>query len=102
MAITIKIRHTEGIVGRVAIADLQKVVIPSEFLVRLEPREELGFGNIKGASGQETASNEVHSIVVLEVESGPPKPEEIGVEKPFATRENMPHEQSLDGCRAGV
>lgn len=45
----------------------------------------------------ETACNEVHGIVVLEVESGPPNPKDISVEKPFATREYVSHEQSLDG-----
>lgn len=80
-----------------SISNLDIIIVPAEGLVGLEPGEEALLGKGKDHDREERAGNEIDSIVVLKIQSRPPKPHYVAVENGLGAREKVAEEEGVHG-----
>lgn len=86
----------------VAVAKLDIVVLPARQFVGLSLRKPSSTCCVEEGSSNETASDQINSVVMAQVHGSPPDPAGIDDEEVAELGESVAHEEGLENCVGSV
>lgn len=86
----------------VAVAKLDVVVLPARQLVGLSLRKPPSTRGVEEGGSNETASDQIDSVVMAQVHGSPPYPAGIDDEEVTELGESVAHEQGLENSVGSV
>jgi len=86
-----------GAIVRLVLADFNEIVIPSPSLVELHLGEESALGDVEKDSREDASGDKVNSVVMREIQSSPPDPDDPYDENRPGFGKDVAEEHSIHG-----